>query len=152
MTDQESISYSSEKTTPSKRRSVLDDAIADGLTKIRTMKGLKQNELAEVLGIKPQMISRYETKESIVPFGVAYEIAAKLGVPLETFFSTLNDPSKNYALSDNQQEMIGHYFDNTETSQEDIEKLKQAYFSIKNPQKRADFISVIENIVNTYKD
>lgn len=156
MSVQETINYNDEKdspsNTPSKRRNAFDDVIADGLTKIRINSGLKQNELAQMLGIKPQMVSRYERKESIVPFGLAYEIASKLGVPLENFFANLKQDAQQYGLSDNQQEMINDYFSNSDAIQTDIEKLKQAYFSIKDPKKRADFVSVIENVVNTYKD
>ncbi len=152
MTVQETINYTDDKARSSKRRNALDDVIADGLTKIRINSGLKQNELAQILGIKPQMVSRYERKESIVPFGVAYEIASKLGVPLDNFFANIQQNGQQYGLSDNQQDMINDYFANSDAIQSDIEKFKQAYFSIKDPKKRSDFMSVIENVVNTYKD
>lgn len=152
MVTQDPIKYVDDKATVAKRRSSLDDVIADGLTKMRVNSGLKQNELADILGIKPQMVSRYERKESIVPFGLAYEIASKLGVPLDNFFSELKLSTQQYGLSDNQQESINDYFSNSRDIQDDIEKFKLAYFSIKDPKKRSDFMSVIENVVNTYKD
>lgn len=150
MTSQEPILYSNTSSKPTgKRRSELDDIIAESLVKIRNNSGLKQNELAKMLGIKPQMVSRYENKDSIVPFAVAYEIAAKLGIKLENFFLAENN---SHVLSDNQQELIQQYEEKTEKTDEDFLKFKKAYNSIKNPEKRDDFMAIIENIVKTYQD
>jgi transcriptional regulator with XRE-family HTH domain len=153
MTKQDSISYSNDTEAPApKRRSALDDVIADSLIKIRENSGLLQKELAEMVGVKPQMISRYEKKESIVPFNIAYEIAAKLGVKLEDFFSIDQNNASQYGLSDNEQKILADYPANSLRAEQDIEKLKALYTSIKTPEKRQEFMNLMENVIKTYQD
>ena len=52
------------------------------LKKIRTDKGLSQDELAEILGTSKQVISRYETNQRVPKVTVVSDYAQKLNVSL----------------------------------------------------------------------
>lgn len=145
------------QTNSGSRRSVMDDIAADGLRKVREKCGLTRKELAEKIGISPQMMGRYEKKTedkdpSKITLAIAYTVSSELGVKLEDFFDGVLDNTNQYALSDNQQKIIEDYSSNSETLTRDIDKLKSLYLSIQKPEKRQEFINLLENIIKTYQD
>jgi len=159
MTKQESIDYSGTAPKPVKatRRNALDDLAADGLKRVREKSGLTRKELAEKIGITPQMMSRYEKTTddkdpSKVTLAIAYAVSSKLGVKIEEFFATAPDNMDQYALSDNQQAIIKDYSSYSESQTDDLKRMKDVYLSIKSPEKREEFINLLENVAKTYQD
>lgn len=57
--------------------------IADKIKKARKAAGLKQKELADKLGVSPQMISQYENSGRIPKYETLCKIANAIGVPEE---------------------------------------------------------------------
>jgi transcriptional regulator with XRE-family HTH domain len=60
----------------------------------RTMLGLSQRQLGELVGITNQQVLKYERGINNVSAGRLYEIAHELGVPLEYFFVGLEQDKR----------------------------------------------------------
>ncbi|MER5000233.1 helix-turn-helix domain-containing protein [Providencia stuartii] len=57
-----------------------DNSIAKRLTTLRAQKGLSQNELAELSGVAPAQISRYESGVNVPRAHIIAKLAKALGV------------------------------------------------------------------------
>ena len=146
MTKQEQISYS-EQDGKKGRAQEIDMLIGGQLRKLRKMRNLTQEDLAERLGVSFQQIQKYENGKNRIPFGRAYELSHFLGVEMEAFTS---DAGSANGLSDNAQQDLEGY--NKEQSQREIEELQKAYFSIQSPERRAGFVKLVKDMAKNMHD
>ncbi len=70
----------------------VDRHVARRLRDRRILFGLKQREVADMLGLSPQQVHKYETGTSRISIGRLFELADILGVGIEFFFEGLDAP------------------------------------------------------------
>ncbi len=70
----------------------VDRYVARRLRDRRILFGLKQREVADMLGLSPQQVHKYETGTSRISIGRLFELADILGVSIEFFFEGLHAP------------------------------------------------------------
>ena len=68
----------------------------------RTMLGLTQQQLAELIGVTYQQAHKYERGINRVSAGRLYELATVLGVEVNYFFAGLNDADEGDGFSSRQ--------------------------------------------------
>ena len=68
-----------------------ESAFSKRLKELRKKAGLKQFELADLSGIDPNLVSRYERGESMPTLETAQKLALSLGVNIDHL---LNEPAK----------------------------------------------------------
>jgi transcriptional regulator with XRE-family HTH domain len=146
VTKQEAISYT-EQDGKKGRAQEIDQVIGGQLRKMRKMRNLTQEDLADRLGVSFQQIQKYENGKNRIPFGRAYELSHFLGVDMEAF---TNDASGGLGLSDNSQQALEGY--NKEQSQREIEELQKAYFSINDPGRRSSFVKLVKDMAKNIHD
>jgi transcriptional regulator with XRE-family HTH domain len=73
-----------------KGTSELDAYVGQRLRLRRTMVGMKQEELAEAVGVSYQQIQKYERGETRLTIGRLIDIGIMLGVPVNWFLDGLN--------------------------------------------------------------
>lgn len=146
MTKQEPLSYS-EQDGKKGRAQEIDQVIGGQLRKLRKMRNLTQEDLADRLGVSFQQIQKYENGKNRIPFGRAYELSNFLGVDLEAF---TNDAGPATGMSDNEQQALEGY--NKEQSERETEDLQKAYFSIQDPKKRTGFVKLAKDMAKNMHD
>jgi transcriptional regulator with XRE-family HTH domain len=67
----------------------IDDHIAARIRERRTMLGLSQQQLGEMIGVSYQQVYKYERRDNRVAAGRLYEIAGVLNVPITYFYEGL---------------------------------------------------------------
>jgi transcriptional regulator with XRE-family HTH domain len=67
----------------------VDLHISARLRQLRTSRGFTQKALADVVGITPQQVQKYEHARNRVSASMLYGLARALGVPLWAFFEGL---------------------------------------------------------------
>lgn len=72
----------------------VDRYVARRLRDRRILFGLKQREVADLLGISAQQVHKYETGTSRISIGRLFELADILGVEIEFFFEGLGETRK----------------------------------------------------------
>lgn len=98
----------------------------------RTINGLSQERLGQMLGVSFQQIQKYEKGVNSIKASKLYEIAAHLNVPVEQFFDPLGDVSENE----------GQAFQLDEPSAESIRLMKH-YQQIQDPGLKAKLLSLV---------
>jgi transcriptional regulator with XRE-family HTH domain len=74
----------------------IDDHIAARIRERRTMLGLTQQELGEMIGVSYQQIYKYERRENRIAAGRLYEIACVLDVPITYFYEELGQAPRPF--------------------------------------------------------
>lgn len=82
----------------------VDRYVAHRLRDRRILVGLKQREVADMLGLSPQQVHKYETGTSRISIGRLFELAEILGVGIEFFFEGLDGP-RDFADSQDAQRL-----------------------------------------------
>ncbi|MBF0809367.1 XRE family transcriptional regulator [Rothia nasimurium] len=73
--------------------------LKDRIIKARTDAGLKQHELASIVGVSANSMTRYEKEQRTPPPEIVEAIAEATGVPLEWFYQEDNsEPASHPAL------------------------------------------------------
>jgi transcriptional regulator with XRE-family HTH domain len=67
---------------------------AQRLKELRTMRKLTQNRLAELLGVRPRVYSRWETGDAVPHFDTIVHMADILGVTLDELAGRTDAPSQ----------------------------------------------------------
>jgi transcriptional regulator with XRE-family HTH domain len=78
-------------TRPKRSRSKVDEQVGIRIRERRIMLGLSQEELAEMIGVCPQQVGRYECGGNIMSAGRLYEIARELDTPVASFYEGFSD-------------------------------------------------------------
>ncbi|HEV2173541.1 MAG TPA: helix-turn-helix transcriptional regulator, partial [Nitrospira sp.] len=74
-----------------KPHTTIDRHIGRRIRERRTLLGMSQRELAQLLGVEPPMLSRYEIADTTVTASRLYEIARILRSSPEYFFEGFDD-------------------------------------------------------------
>ncbi|MCA3270029.1 MAG: helix-turn-helix domain-containing protein [Holosporales bacterium] len=83
------------------RTQQIDKHVGARIRERRTMLGLTQQQLADLIGVTYQQAHKYERGINRVSAGRLYEIAQVLGVPVSFFYEGLDSPTEA-PLSDRQ--------------------------------------------------
>jgi transcriptional regulator with XRE-family HTH domain len=83
------------------RTQQIDKHVGNKIRERRTMLGLTQQQLADLIGVTYQQAHKYERGINRVSAGRLYEIAQVLGIPVSFFYETLDTPS-DFTISDRQ--------------------------------------------------
>ncbi len=131
------------------RANSIDEHVGQRLRQRRSILGISQEKLAELVGITFQQIQKYENGANRVSASRLFQLSNILDVPVDFFF----DDSSNRklavvkGLSDNKQEafegMPGDVLQDKETLD-----LIRVYYSIKNPKVRKDFFKLLKTMAN----
>jgi transcriptional regulator with XRE-family HTH domain len=100
---------------------------------LRTIRGLSQEELGEVIGVTFQQIQKYEKGLNSIKASKLYAIAQHLNVPVEQFFAAMDEAM---SAQDNT------YGDMHDTPSEAI-KLMRHYQQIQDPILKNKLLSLI---------
>ena len=134
------------------RAQEIDHHIGKRLRKMRKMRNLTQEDLAERLGVTFQQIQKYENGKNRIPFARAYEISNFLGVDLDAFLDGVQN-SVSPGMADNKQaDFVRDEPKDMANVERDTEELQKAYFSIKSPERRKAFVKLVKDMAKTMQD
>lgn len=71
--------------------------IGERLRKLRSGKGVSQEQLAKYLGVSGSAICKYEAGQSRIPFEAMIQIVDRFGVPLDYFRPSEDAPAEERA-------------------------------------------------------
>ena len=149
MTQQESIAYPGNDGKKGRAQDI-DKQIGQQLRRLRKMRSMTQEDLADRLGVSFQQIQKYENGKNRIPFGRAYELSHFLEVDVAAFLDGVKG-SLAAGLSDNAQQGI-EGAPGLVKSQKEAEELQKAYFSIKDPKRRSNFVKLVKDMAKTMQD
>ncbi len=78
---------------------IMKDKVGAKLLEIRMRKGIKQAEMADLMGIPESTYQRYETNQSNIDYPKLAEFAKKLKVPIYEFFPESSSTTNNNSNS-----------------------------------------------------
>lgn len=148
MAEQESISYGAHDGKKGRAQEI-DQLIGGRLRKLRKLRNLTQEDLADRLGVSFQQIQKYENGKNRIPFARAYELSHFLGVDLESFTEDVNS-SPLAGLSDNEQQALENF--DKEQGQRETEDLMKSYYSISDAKKRTNFVKLVKDMAKNMHD
>ncbi len=128
-----------------KEYAYVDEHVGDRIRIHRTLMGMSQTKLGEVLGLSFQQVQKYEKGANRVSASRLFEFAKVFNVPMSYFFANVpKDPMADaHSLRDDSQA------DPTDmlTSRESL-KLIRAYYGLPNPALRKIVFGLIEALAD----
>jgi len=123
-----------------KSTSEIDVYVGKRLRLRRTILAMKQEELADAVGVTYQQIQKYERGDTRLSVGRLFDIGLVLGVPVEWFLDGLHDDapprcSLTAILADR-----------------DAAELIRLYSSVKNPKVRRQFLELAKVLANVCEE
>ena len=109
----------------------------------RSFLGWSQEKLADALGITFQQVQKYENGTNRIAAGRLFEIAQIMGVSVASFYADIINNGTGF-FSDTQQDTITN--SNDPSSNEETMDLLRAYYAIKEPAIRKQFVSLAKSI------
>lgn len=126
------------------RANSVDEHVGQRLRQRRTILGISQEKLAEMVGITFQQIQKYENGANRVSASRLFQFSNLLDVPVDFFFDTTAKLSL-VGLSDNKQEPFDTLPSDILQDKETLELIR-VYYSIKNPKVRKDFFKLLKSM------
>lgn len=126
------------------RANSIDEHVGQRLRQRRSILGISQEKLAELVGITFQQIQKYENGANRVSASRLFQFSQILEVPVDFFF----DQSAKLSLvgmSDTQQEALEGMPGDVMQEKETLELIR-VYYSIKNPKVRKDFFKLLKSM------
>jgi transcriptional regulator with XRE-family HTH domain len=121
----------------------LDLHISSRLRTIRTMSGMTQTELSELIGVARQQINKYESGANRIPASRLYEIAQILGKPVSNFFEEfVDDKYYNFDFQDEKS-----CEESEEINNKEITNLIKNFSKISDSEIRRNIIELLNSIV-----
>jgi transcriptional regulator with XRE-family HTH domain len=123
--------------------SPVDIHIGKKLKTIRTMSGMTQDQLGELIGVTFQQIQKYEKGLNRISAGRIYELAQVFGKPVSAFF---NDyiPDKDYHNFEHKKDQ--DHFVSEEVKNREIIGLIKAFNRISKSEVRKNVITLLNSI------
>jgi len=120
--------------------SEIDVHVGKRLRLRRTILAMKQEELADAVGVTYQQIQKYERGDTRLSIGRLFDIGLVLGVPIEWFLDGLHDetPARCHLTSI--------------LSDRDTAELVRLYSSVKNPKVRRQFLDLARVLANVAEE
>tara|TARA_B100002019_G_scaffold279720_1_gene281890 strand:+ start:905 stop:1348 length:444 start_codon:yes stop_codon:yes gene_type:complete len=131
----------------------LDKFIGQRVRKLRVVKGLSQEKLAEQLGITFQQVQKYEQGTNRISVSRLIYISKALGTPIDYFFKNLQSKPSN-GLAESEQDTFKPETENAENifeSRETVDLLK-VYYSLQDKASRKDLMKIIRMFVQNSTD
>jgi transcriptional regulator with XRE-family HTH domain len=123
-----------------KSTSEIDVHVGKRLRLRRTILGMKQEELADAVGVTYQQIQKYERGDTRLSIGRLFDIGLVLGVPIEWFLDGLQgDAPVRCSLS--------ALLDDRETAE-----LVRLYASVRDPKVRRQFLDLAKALANVAEE
>ena len=112
----------------------------------RTIAGISQEKLAEMLGITFQQVQKYEKGINRIGSSRLFDIAKSLGVPINFFFDEYNDNTVGgkHALAGDAAEF--EHEDNAKNRE--TMTLVKAYYQILDPKVRKKAVELIKSLAD----
>ena len=118
--------------------SPVDVHVGQRLRMRRTLLGMSQQNVGEMLGLTFQQLQKYEKGANRVSASRLYELSQILDVPVSYFFEEMPTKSSNRRqVSDGKSETAPDLMNNRETLE-----LVRAYYRIKDPAVRAKILAL----------
>jgi transcriptional regulator with XRE-family HTH domain len=129
------------------RANSIDEHVGQRLRQRRSILGISQEKLAEMVGITFQQIQKYENGANRVSASRLFQLSTLLDVPVDFFFE---DSTKLavIGMSDNGQEAFESLPGDVMQEKETLE-LVRVYYSIKNPKVRKDFFKLLKSMAES---
>ena len=131
----------------------IDVHVGSRLRVRRSVLGLSQEDLSEVLGITFQQVQKYEKGQNRISASRMYHLTQLLGVDANFFFEGYNpkEPKRAYGLSDTKQEDFswledddGDILDRRETMD-----LIRTYYQVQDSAVRRNFTKMLRSLVDS---
>lgn len=119
-----------------KRTSEIDVHVGRRLRLRRTILAMKQEELADAVGVTYQQIQKYERGDTRLSVGRLFDIGLVLGVPIEWFLDGLHD------------EVSTHSSLTALLTDRDTAELVRLFTSVRNPKVRRQFLDLARVLAN----
>ncbi len=128
-----------------KEYAYVDAHVGDRIRVRRTLLGMNQEKLGDVLGLTFQQVQKYEKGANRVSASRLFEFAKILNVPASYFFDNVPADSASHArrLSDDDKAVPA----DMPTSRESL-KLIQAYYALPSPALRKIVLGLIEALAD----
>lgn len=129
------------------RANSIDEHVGQRLRQRRTIAGISQEKLADMVGVTFQQIQKYENGANRISASRLFQFSTLLEVPVDFFF----DDSAKLALvglSDNKQEGFDGPQGDVMQEKETLELIR-VYYSIKNPKVRKDFLKLLKSMAES---
>ncbi len=133
------------------RANSVDEHVGQRLRQRRSILGISQEKLAEMVGITFQQIQKYENGANRVSASRLFQLSNLLEVPVDFFFNDNAKLSVVTGLSDNKQEAFEGIPSDVMQEKETLE-LVRVYYSIKNPKVRKDFFKLLKSMAENKND
>ncbi len=131
---------------PSEEGSEYSLAVGERLRFLRKKHGLTLNFVADSLGISYQQFQKYEKGSSRLSLEYAQKFAQLIGAPVSVITDTAS--SSRFGMSDNEQTPLSAPAAIDET----LAEFFGAYHSIKNPEKRKNFVRLVKEMAKNMQD
>jgi len=133
----------------------VDTHVGKRLRMRRTILGMSQEALGNVIGVTFQQIQKYERGANRIGAGRLFDFSQSLNVPVSYFFEDLNDNNKipgegenNYHLADSSVQEFEH---ERLSSRETLEMMR-SYYRINDPQIRKRSVDLIRALADPAAD
>ena len=123
--------------------SPVDIHIGKKLKMIRTMSGMTQDQLGELVGVTFQQIQKYEKGLNRVSAGRLYELAQVFGKPVSSFFSDYI-PDKSYQNFELRREQ--DHFTSDEVKNREIISLVKSFNKISRSEVRKNIVTLLNSM------
>ena len=70
-------------------------SFAENLTELRKYHDFSQEQLAEMIGVSRQTLSKYETGENDIPTRILIQLAEIYGTSIDYILGQTNNPTRN---------------------------------------------------------
>lgn len=129
------------------RANLIDEHVGQRLRQRRTIAGISQEKLADMVGVTFQQIQKYENGANRISASRLFQFSTLLEVPVDFFF---DDSAKLsvVGLSDTKQEGFDGPQGDVMQEKETLE-LVRVYYSIKNPKVRKDFLKLLKSMAES---
>jgi transcriptional regulator with XRE-family HTH domain len=134
------------------RVNALDKTIGARVRKLRMVRGLSQEKLAEQLGITFQQVQKYEQGSNRISVSRLVHISKALKSPIAYFFDNLDTsvPVTGFAEQTQDEFDPTGNKENLFETKETLELLK-TYYSIEDKQARKDLLKIVRTFANNIK-
>lgn len=123
-----------------KSTSEIDAHVGRRLRLRRTILAMKQEELADAVGVTYQQIQKYERGDTRLTVGRLFDIGLVLGVPIEWFLDGLHDDGPVHGgLS-------------AMLADRDAAELVRIFSNVKNPKVRRQFLDLAKVLANVSEE
>ncbi len=128
------------------RANSIDEHVGQRLRQRRSILGISQEKLAELVGITFQQIQKYENGANRISASRLFQFSNLLDVPVDFFFGDTAKLSVVSGMSDNEQEAFEGSVSGDVMQEKETLELIRVYYSIKNPKVRKDFLKLLKTM------